>query len=185
MFTSDDIKPLKPAVAVIILFVLIAALILWDVVTDYGDGSGWTHIAMELFILLMATAGVAYIGYHLRQTKTRLVAAQQNAEHWRQANYEQIRGFGIAIENQFSRWKLSRAEAEVGFLLLKGLSHKEAAQIRQTSERTIREQARALYRKSGLSGRSSLSAYFLEDLLLPEPADRSDKPITHSESIPL
>jgi hypothetical protein len=30
----------------------------------------------------------------------------------------------------------------------------------------VREQARNVYRKSGLSGRSSLSAFFLEDLLL-------------------
>jgi DNA-binding NarL/FixJ family response regulator len=52
-------------------------------------------------------------------------------------------------------------------LLLKGLSHKEIAAVRSTSERTIREQARAVYRKAGLPGRSALSAFFLEDLLLP------------------
>jgi len=52
-------------------------------------------------------------------------------------------------------------------MLLKGLSHKEIAAMRQTSERTIREQARAVYRKSGLAGRSSLAAFFLEDLLPP------------------
>ena len=45
--------------------------------------------------------------------------------------------------------------------------------MRQTSERTIREQARALYRKSGLSGRAELSAYFLEDLLLPWSEERA------------
>ena len=32
-------------------------------------------------------------------------------------------------------------------------------------ERTVREQARAVYRKSSLAGRNALSAYFLEDLL--------------------
>jgi DNA-binding CsgD family transcriptional regulator len=50
---------------------------------------------------------------------------------------------------------------------LKGLSLKEIAQIRATSERTIRAQARALYAKAGLSGRAALSAFFLEDLLAP------------------
>ena len=39
--------------------------------------------------------------------------------------------------------------------------------MRATSERTVREQARSVYRKAGVSGRSGLSAYFLEDLLLP------------------
>ena len=52
-------------------------------------------------------------------------------------------------------------------MLLKGLSHKEIAVVRDTSERTVREQSRAVYRKSGLSGRSSFAAFFLEDLLLP------------------
>jgi len=61
---------------------------------------------------------------------------------------------------------LTPAEREVGLLLLKGLSHKEAA-TRATSETTIRQQALAIYRKSGLRNRSELSAFFLEDLLLP------------------
>jgi DNA-binding NarL/FixJ family response regulator len=47
------------------------------------------------------------------------------------------------------------------------LSHHEIADVRNSSERTIRDQARAVYRKSGVSGRSELSAFFLEDLLLP------------------
>ena len=53
-------------------------------------------------------------------------------------------------------------------LLLKGLSLREIAQLRDTSERTVREQARSVYRKAGINGRASLSAYFLEDLLLPQ-----------------
>ena len=35
------------------------------------------------------------------------------------------------------------------------------------SERTGREQARSIYSKAGLTGRSALSAFFLEDLLAP------------------
>ena len=71
------------------------------------------------------------------------------------------------IERQFERWDLPVAEKDVALLLLKGLSYKEIAIARDTSERTVREQGRAVYRKSGLGGRSELSAFFLEDLLLP------------------
>jgi DNA-binding NarL/FixJ family response regulator len=39
--------------------------------------------------------------------------------------------------------------------------------MRQTSERTVRQQALSIYRKSGLTGRSDLAAFFLEDVLLP------------------
>ena len=85
----------------------------------------------------------------------------------RQESHELMRGLGAAIQKQFARWELTAAESEIGLLLLKGLSHKQIAGLRQTSERTVREQARSLYRKAGLSGRASLSAFFLEYLLLP------------------
>ena len=52
-------------------------------------------------------------------------------------------------------------------LLLKGLGHKEAASVLDRSERTVRQHAVSVYRKSGLSGRAELAAFFLEDLLLP------------------
>jgi DNA-binding NarL/FixJ family response regulator len=55
----------------------------------------------------------------------------------------------------------------VALLLLKGLSHKEVAGLREVSETTVRQQARAIYRKAGLSGRHDLAAFFLEDLLGP------------------
>ena len=102
-----------------------------------------------------------------RQDQSDLVDALVEAEQWKKESSELLQGLGIAIDRQFERWSLTKAEAEVGLFLLKGLSHKEIANIRQTSERTVREQSRALYRKSGLTGRSSLSAFFLEDLLLP------------------
>ena len=72
---------------------------------------------------------------------------------------------------------LTPAEREVGLLLLKGLSHKEAADVRNTSETTIRQQALAVYRKAGLRNRADLSAFFLEDLLLP-----SRPPLTATRS---
>jgi DNA-binding NarL/FixJ family response regulator len=48
--------------------------------------------------------------------------------------------------------------------MLKGAALCEIATCRQTSETTIRQQAQAIYRKSGLSGRAELSAYFLGSL---------------------
>ncbi len=51
--------------------------------------------------------------------------------------------------------------------MLKGLTHKEVAEVRATSETTIRQQALGVYRKAGLRNRSELAAFFLEDLLLP------------------
>ncbi|NOX67881.1 MAG: response regulator transcription factor [Gammaproteobacteria bacterium] len=118
----------------------------------------------------IAAFGIGFLWHQLARTRQGLGEAVAEAEQWRSENRQLLMGFGIAIQNQFDRWKLSRAEAEVGLLLLKGLSRKEIGEVRQTSERTAREQARALYRKSTLSGRSTLSSFFLEDLLPPSGA---------------
>jgi DNA-binding CsgD family transcriptional regulator len=165
---SDDIPDNRPVVGTAIrLFFAIVLLIGWDLIGDYVEGTDWPHLAIELLILLIATLGIALLWHQLRRAQLGLGEALAEAEQWRKENQELMSGLGIAIQNQFSRWNLSRAESEVGLLLLKGLSHREVAAVRQTSERTTREQARALYRKSALSGRSALASFFLEDLLPP------------------
>jgi DNA-binding CsgD family transcriptional regulator len=96
-----------------------------------------------------------------------LELARVQGQRWRNEARTYLNGLGDAIESQFSRWSLTDAEREVALLLLKGLSQKEIATVRATSERTVREQARSIYAKAGLTGRASLSAFFLEDLLAP------------------
>lgn len=155
------------------LYALIAVLISLDLTADRAEGASRGHLLIELLILLIAAGGVVVLWRQLGHARSHLMEARVAAEAWRAENRELIRGLSAAIETQFSRWGLSPAESEIALLLLKGLSHKEIAAIRQTSERTIREQARSVYRKSALSGRSALSAFFLEDLLLPF-ADRGN-----------
>lgn len=96
-----------------------------------------------------------------------LEVARAQGQRWRAEARSHLIGLGEAMEVQFSRWNLTEAEREVALLLLKGLSHKEIAAVRSSSERTVREQARALYAKAGLTGRAALSAFFLEDLIAP------------------
>lgn len=102
-----------------------------------------------------------------QQMSRELTLARQEGAEWRSRVQDLMRGLGGAIDQQFDRWSLTPAEKDVALLLLKGFSHKEVAELRGRAERTIRQQALAVYRKANLSGRASLSAYFLEDLLLP------------------
>ena len=96
-----------------------------------------------------------------------LDVARIQGRRWRDETRTLLKGLGEEIDRQFLTWELSQAERDVGLLILKGLSLKEIAAVRVTSERTIRAQARSLYAKAGLSGRAALSAFFLEDLLAP------------------
>jgi DNA-binding NarL/FixJ family response regulator len=164
---SDDIHEHRLRFVLIGLFVLIAVLIGWDLLTDYRDGVDMQHLLVESAILLLAALGAAFLLRQFHTTRAELAKASDDALRWRQQNQEILSGLGAAIKTQFTRWRLTPAEAEVGLMLLKGYSHKEIAALRQASERTIREQARAIYRKAGLTGRASLAAFFLEDLLLP------------------
>ena len=163
-------------------FLCIFLLIAGDLGWDYVKGLTWTHIGAELAVLVIATFSAGLAFYLLRQEaaamrrlESDLARAREESRHWRGQTRELVAGLGAAIEAKFCDWSLSEAESQVGLLLLKGFSHKEIAGLRRTSERTVREQARSLYRKAGLNGRASLSAYFLEDLLLPQPEPTPSK----------
>lgn len=142
-------------------------LIGWDLYGDYGEGAGALHLGVEFTVLVVAMVGILVMWRQLDRTRSELSDARVEAAEWQRESAELLAGLSAAIERQFERWELSEAEKDVALLLLKGLSHKEIATLRETSERTVREQGRAVYRKSGLGGRSGLSAFFLEDLLLP------------------
>ena len=157
------------------LFVLIVMLMAADVMDADQEGQSWLHIGSELMVVVLSLCGIFLLGLdyyritrrNLVQLQTTLQQAQAEAVHWRTQSRSLMQGLGIEIQKQFSQWGLSRAEAEIGLLMLKGFSHQEIAVLRQSSERTVREQARAVYRKAGLTGKAGLSAFFLEDLLLP------------------
>jgi DNA-binding CsgD family transcriptional regulator len=177
--TNDRTQVGSGALAAAIgFFAVIVVLIGFDIASDYRAGSNPRHVLTEAFVMGLALVGVVLLWRQLRSVQHRaerlmidLEAARKEAQQFREEAHDALRGLGEAIDRQFARWSLSPAEREVGLLLLKGLSHKEIAQVRSTSETTVRQQALALYRKSGLASRTELSAFFLEDLLLP-PTER-------------
>jgi DNA-binding CsgD family transcriptional regulator len=156
------------------LFLLIAVLAGADLLGDAETGADRAHLLVEALVMILAIAGIGALWQSLRAAEARaarldvnLEVALKEATRYKAEAHEALRGLGEAIDSQFERWKLTPAEREVGLLLLKGLSHKEVANVRSTSEATVRQQALMVYRKAGLRNRSDLSAFFLEDLLLP------------------
>lgn len=86
--------------------------------------------------------------------------AQVDADTPRIANqYREV------MQKQFDVWKLTASEQDVVLGLLKGLSFREVAEIRDTREKTVRQQAANVYRKAGVAGRHELAGWFFEDLL--------------------
>jgi DNA-binding CsgD family transcriptional regulator/outer membrane murein-binding lipoprotein Lpp len=170
-------------VIVVVLGIFAVSLAI-DLVMDLGRQASFLHAVVEGLTIIAAAIGVVLGARRLRaaaneaqdlraQTRTlssTLEATRRDAESWRREAAVFLCGLGVAIEQQFERWGLSGAEKEIALLLLKGFEHKEIAELRNVSETTVRQQARSVYRKGGLSGRHDLAAFFLEDLLAPRPA---------------
>jgi DNA-binding CsgD family transcriptional regulator len=156
------------------IFLFISVFMAADISSDLAAGSSPGHLIAEAVVMATSLIGLVAMWRLLRATmqwardlEVALDGTRADLVRWRSEAQEHLRGLGVAIDRQFDRWGLSPAEREVALLLLKGLSLKEAAEARQTSERTVRQQALAVYRKAGLAGRAELAAFFLEDLLLP------------------
>jgi len=165
----------------IALFALIAALMATDVTIEFRSGVDVALQTFEIVIFALALAGIAFhwwqmaaarrrsrrLDEELSRVKAEAHQWSEDARRWNVEARQVLQGLGEAIDRQFDRWGLTPAEREVALLQLKGLRHKAIAELRHTSERTVRQQALGVYRKSGLNGRSDLAAFFLEDLFLP------------------
>lgn len=153
---------------------LIALLAGIDLLVDLREGVTLWHVLAEATVAVVACFGAFHLLRGAWRLRRRLDAQgrdfsafRQQAEAWRTGSKKYLDGLSRSIGLQLDQWQLSAAEKEVAFLLLKGLSLKEIAAARRTSEKTARVQSSAIYMKSGLAGRSELSAFFLEDLLPP------------------
>ena len=164
----------KERAVIAILLLSIATIVSLDLITDFRDGIHWWHLIAEATAATTSVIGIFYLmrgsfllKHSLRVEKDQTHEWKEKAEKWKNESKRILDGLSLAIDTQLTEWKLTHSEKEVAFLLLKGLSLKEIAKVRMTTEKTTRTQSIAIYSKAGLSGRSELSAFFLEDLLLP------------------
>ena len=181
--TETDFTPRSTLLARVIaaLLAVMAGLGLWDLLTDNARELNGPHGLIDLaFVAIAASAAVllgrgwlgaerSLAGARDSLAEVRASLATQGAERdaWRARAQTLLRGLGEALDRQFDMWALTPTEKDTALLLLKGFSHKEIANLKQRSERTVRQHAIAVYRKSGLSGRAELAAFFFEDMLLP------------------
>ena len=175
---------LRENLAIMAVLSILAVSLGIDLFLDLGRRTSVFHALIEGAAIVAAAVGFVLgarrlrtavreaqdLRDHARTLSSTLDSTRREAERWRRAAGAVVAGLGVAIEQQFERWELSAAEKEIALLLLKGFGHKEIAELRNVSETTVRQQARGVYRKGGLSGRHDLAAFFLEDLLAPRPA---------------
>lgn len=134
------------------------------------------HVLYELGIVVATALTASWLWRGWRRSERegaelRRSLSERRAERdaWRAGAERALAGFGEAVDQQFTAWRLTPAEREVALLVLKGGSHKEIAAQTGRSERTVRQHAAAAYEKAGLDGRAALAAFFLEGVKLPPP----------------
>lgn len=156
----------------IVYAVIMIALIAGEIVDVLGDflREGFTiWLCQDVALLLLVSVGVTYILYtsaaDLRGMHIHLEQARQDVASFRSRNQDAIVAMREAILSQFSVWGFTPAESRIADLLIRGYSSRQIAGMLGRSERTVRNQTLAIYRKSGMTGRSDLSAFFLQDIM--------------------
>lgn len=165
----------KERILIITILAIVAFMVAVDLMIDSKEGVAIWHVLVEGSTGLAALFGIFYfikgsyqLQHKLSDSLNENIQLKKEASDWKIEANKYIEGLSKSIDLQLSKWNLSNAEKEVALLLLKGLSLKEIAEIRNTTEKTARVQSIAIYSKSGLAGRSELAAFFLEDLLQPQ-----------------
>jgi len=141
-----------------IVLIIAASFFIYDLWTDRMEGEPWTHFIPELTVFTLVLFALSYeilSGIRLRS---------ELGEN-RQTLSELQGRFADTVRQEFEKWKLTPSETEIAWLLVKGFSFGEIAYLREVKEKTVRQQATAIYAKSGARNRNELTALFLEDLL--------------------
>jgi DNA-binding CsgD family transcriptional regulator len=178
-----EAPPPRIRIPLTILLLAIVAGGAVDLVLDAPTDWLSAHVVYELALVVAGLAMRVWLwrGWWEAEESAgalRRTLAERQAERdaWRGRAERALEGLGRAVDEQFRAWQLTPAEREVALMLLKGGGHKQIAAATGRSERTVRQHAVAVYRKSGLQGRAELAAFFLEDLVVPDAASAPEGP---------
>ncbi len=151
----------------IIPIALSALLLLTEVIDDLFLSKDHINFFMVFEAIVVVLLAVLVWREIIQREK-----AEQNANEAQERSERLAGDLANHIDANFQQWNLTQAEHDIAWLLLKGFTFSEMAQIRQVKEKTLRQQATSIYAKGNISSRSELAATFLQDVLL-SPEDRS------------
>jgi DNA-binding CsgD family transcriptional regulator len=168
---------------VIVLFVVQAfcALffvsdIVFSVLGVYPVPLNWnTREVIEIGAAIGLVLGLVFGALALRRSLRELRQAEARLHRASSA-------FMDMLNERFAEWRLTPAERDVALFAIKGMSLQDIAQLRATSEGTVKAQTNAIYRKAGVSGRSQLLSLFIDDMMAGGAVDDAQKIIETDRS---
>jgi len=161
----------KEILLIIVLLIIVIGNF-FDVIEDFDSTNTQFFFIIQILTIILSIGGM-YLLLMVLFNSHREVSLLSNkisqVEKQHEESIQKIKtlakAYNLQIIEQFKHWELSSKEQEIALQLLKGLSLKEIAELRFRSEKTVRQQASSIYRKSEVSGRNEFSAWFFEDLL--------------------
>ena len=158
-------KGMLPLLGIILFQILCIAVLLRDItleMQDLGAFSLGKLFSSGLLPEVVATAGLV-IGIVFELTLLR---------HHMRRNSDLEKSLQVAagalttlIDAYFTEWGLTPTERDVATFTIKGYTIAEIARLRGSAEGTIKTHLNAIYRKSGLAGRTQLVSLMVEDLM--------------------
>ena len=169
-------------VVIVVVQVLSAFFFVSDILSSYVGF--WTEpLSWEVRELLeLAAAGGLAIGVGFGGLA--LWRAHRDRARAEERQRVASGAFMELLNERFTQWGLTRAEADVALFAIKGLSTAEIAALRGTSEGTVKAQTNAIYRKAGVTGRPQLLSLFIDELIGEDNIVRA-KLVTGAEPAPL
>jgi DNA-binding CsgD family transcriptional regulator len=130
-----------------------------DVISDFTDPDAElsNHLYVEALATLTLVMAVVLESRQLMQLLRSKAHLEDRVRHSEMTVHQ-------LIEESFGQWSLSPAEYDVAMFLFKGLNAPEIAQIRGTSEGTVKAQCSAVYRKAGVQNRAELLMAVMDSL---------------------
>lgn len=108
------------------------------------------------------------IGHIISDILITLVVALSTALAWlylrSRIREERERPAIPGVETALKAWGLTPAEVDVALWIVRGLNFYQIADLLGKSERTVRQQAIAIYAKAGFRNRSEFTGHFVETL---------------------
>ena len=157
-----------------IILLIIMCLNFFDVLTDISLGVPVWHIFSESVIVIVSGIGALFLikdisarTSDISNLKQELLISDDKFRNISDEMRNARREYSTVIHSQFEQWSLTPSEQDVAMLLLKGLSFKEISAVRNTKEKTVRQQASVIYSKANVEGRHEFAAWFLEDFMKP------------------
>lgn len=148
---------------------LVALLLIADYLIIIFLEISWYYVILDLLLeaprILLFAFFLLFIWEKLRQQTARAIFFKKKFYQQRKAYFTKKSQFQDFKSTAYTNWGFTKSESEVADYLLIGLSSKEIAKKRFTSERTVRNHCQSIYEKSQLKGRQELCAHFLKPLI--------------------